>query len=75
METVSTNTYDVHFTDVAKAKIRQFLENSNYSKVFVLVDSNTEKNCLSYFKHLINFNVDATIVIKAGEVYLSLIHI
>ena len=69
METVSTATYDVHFTEVAKAKIRQFLKNSPYSKVFVLVDTNTNKDCLPYFKELINFNVDAIIEIKAGEEY------
>jgi len=42
METVSTATYDVHFTEVARATIVQYLKNSAYSKVFVLVDSNTK---------------------------------
>lgn len=69
METVSTTTYDVHFTDVAKATIQQFLKNKAYSKVFVLVDTNTRINCLSIFKDIIAFNVDAVLEIKPGEEY------
>lgn len=67
METVSASTYDVHFTEVAKATIRQFLKNSSYSKVFVLVDSNTKRYCLNSFKEIIASDVDEVIEIKPGE--------
>lgn len=67
METVSASSYDVHFKEVAKATIRQFLEKSSYSKVFVLVDSNTKKLCLDSFKGLTKFKFDAVIAITPGE--------
>ncbi|GMN08804.1 3-dehydroquinate synthase [Croceitalea sp. MTPC9] len=67
METVSTSTYDVHFTEVAKATIRQFLGNSKYSKVFVLVDTNTKKLCLNVLKDIVDFPFDEIIEIKPGE--------
>ncbi len=69
METVSTSTYDVHFTEVAKATIRQFLKNTYYSKIFVLVDTNTKSNCLTTFKNIIERDVDEVIEIKPGEEY------
>ena len=67
METVSAATYDVHFTEVAQATIRQFLGNTDYSKVFVLVDANTKEHCLPAFKAIIDFSFDETIEIKPGE--------
>jgi 3-dehydroquinate synthase len=67
METVSTSTYDVHFTEVAQATIRQFLKNTYYSKVFVLVDTNTKNHCLTAFKNIIDFAIDEVIEIKPGE--------
>lgn len=67
METVSTSTYDVHFTEVAKATINQYLENSSYSKVFVLVDTNTKKLCLKGLQEIIDYDITAVITIKDGE--------
>lgn len=67
METVSTATYDVHFTEVAKATIQQYLRNSTHSKVFVLVDTNTKNSCLSQFKELAGLALDNIIEIKPGE--------
>ena len=67
METVSASSYDVHFSEVAQATLQQFLRNTNYSKVFVLVDSNTNKHCLAEFKKLIEFSFNETLEIKPGE--------
>jgi 3-dehydroquinate synthase len=69
METVSTSAYDVHFTEVAQATIRQFLKNTYYSKIFAIVDTNTKNHCLSIFKNIIDFNIDEVIEIKPGEEY------
>ncbi|MFD2585685.1 3-dehydroquinate synthase [Croceitalea marina] len=67
METVSASTYDVHFTEVAKATIRQHARNTTYSKVFLLVDTNTRKLCLDKFEAIVDFKIDAIIEIKPGE--------
>ena len=33
--------------------LNEFIINKNYSKVFVLVDNNTNKNCFSHFQNQI----------------------
>lgn len=57
----------VHFEELAQAALLQTLKNKQYSKVFVLVDTNTKKYCLKVFlKKIENFN-PTIIEIKAGE--------
>lgn len=45
MELIQSLGYPVHFQD-AFQELRNFIDRSSYSKVFVLVDSNTEVHCL-----------------------------
>ena len=72
METVSTSTYDVHFIEVAQATIRQYLKNTEYSKIFVLVDTNTEEFCLKKFMDIIDFDTNEVLKINAGEEYKTI---
>ena len=72
METVSTATYDVHFTEIARTTIAQYLKKSTYSKVFILVDSNTKNLCLTKFKEIIDFKVDGVLEIKPGEAHKNI---
>ena len=37
--------------------LSDFLKNKNYSKIFVLVDNNTDKFCFSYFQNQILNNI------------------
>ena len=48
------------------------MANSNYSKVFILVDSNTQKHCLAKFKSKCDFEIDLVIEIKPGEEYKTI---
>jgi len=72
MNTVNTSVGDVHFGEVAEAAFKQFLQNSNYSKVFLLVDENTRIHCLKTFKAKCLNDFDAIFQIKAGEEYKTI---
>ncbi len=68
MTSIITDTYKVHFNDVAYSELNSFINNNNFSKVFILVDSNTHEYCLSRFmSHLTIENDIEVIEIEAGE--------
>ena len=46
MEAISTNSSTIYFDDEAYYKLRLHLKEKKYSKIFVLVDENTEEHCL-----------------------------
>ena len=68
MKKIKTNHYDIFISNQNSSLIKKFISKNKYSKVFILVDSNTNKYCLDLFleKHL--SEVDFKIVkIKEGE--------
>ena len=68
MKKIKTNHYDIFISNQNSSLINKFISKNKYSKVFILVDSNTNKYCLDLFleKHL--SEVDFKIVkIKEGE--------
>ena len=72
MESIVDTTHEIHFEEMAQAVLQQRLEQRKYSKVFVLVDENTEVHCLPKFKSLFNITISSIISIKAGEVYKNI---
>ena len=72
MESLLDTTHEIHFSEVAKAVLNQRLEQKNYSKIFVLVDENTEKHCLPHFKTLCQASINDVICIKAGEIHKTI---
>lgn len=68
MESIISQSYEVHFGDLAKAALKQHIAKSDYSKVFVLVDENTKKYCLPFFKmEILDHPVNAVFEIESGE--------
>ena len=68
MKKIKTNHYDIFISNQNSSLINKFISKNKYSKVFILVDSNTNKYCLDLFleKHLIG--IDFKIVkINEGE--------
>ena len=68
MKKIKTNHYDIFISNQNSSVINKFISKNKYSKVFILVDSNTNKYCLDLFleKHL--SGIDFKIVkIKEGE--------
>lgn len=59
--------HNIYFEDLATAALTQHMANKKYSKVFVLVDSNTKKHCLEQFTVNGGFKIDTVIEIKPGE--------
>lgn len=66
MQTVSLDEYTIYIGNFGPA-LRQFLNDSEYSKIFVLVDENTALHCLPLLQsELANYTLEP-IQIKAGE--------
>ena len=56
----------IYFGEEGWSFLNKSILKSNYTKLFVLVDSNTNNHCLPYFKSNVNFDFNL-IVIKNGE--------
>ena len=68
MESIITSSYAVHFNERAYEKINTHLEETRYSKVFVLVDENTHENCLPNFMSQLSVEDFEIIEIESGEI-------
>ena len=68
MRKIKTNHYDIFFSNQNSSLINKLILKNKYSKVFILVDSNTNKYCLNLFleKHLNEIKAEL-ITIKNGE--------
>ena len=68
MQMIKTNHYDIFFCNQNSLLINKFISKNKYSKVFILVDSNTNKYCLNLFLEKYLNNIQAkSITIKNGE--------
>jgi len=73
MNSITTATYSVHFNENAYVALNKHLANSNYSKIFVLVDENTHNCCLPVFMSHIEGEYDFEIIeIEAGEIHKNI---
>lgn len=64
----------VHFKDRGYSELKTILDGNNFSKIIIIVDSNTHENCLSLFfdsAEISNDNVEI-IEIMAGEEHKSI---
>ena len=68
MQNIKTNHYDIFLSNQKSSLINKLISKNKYSKVFILVDSNTKKYCLDLFldKHLSGINIKI-VKIKKGE--------
>ncbi len=68
MDSITTPTYAVHFNQRAYDAINVHLAGTAYSKIFILVDENTKRDCLADFKYRIQGDFDFGILeIESGE--------
>ena len=69
MNTIKSNNSLIVFGNKGLELLKSLILKNNYSKLFVLVDENTKKNCLSFFlKQLENSFKINILEIKSGEV-------
>lgn len=68
MDSIQANDSLIHFNENCYTSLNQHLKDSNFSKIFVLVDENTHQYCLSYFLEKMQTNVAIEIIeIESGE--------
>ena len=68
MDSIVSSSYSVHFNQRAYDALNDHLAKTDYSKIFVLVDENTERDCLPYFKDALRTKQELGILkIPSGE--------
>ena len=68
MTPIQSNTYTIYFNDSSYAYLENLLQPDVYSKIFVLVDENTNEYCLPYFLSNLPTEIEIEIIeIEAGE--------
>lgn len=73
MKSIVTASYAVYFNEEAFSTLRKHVSSRFYSKIFVLVDENTEKHCLPIFKQEINGEFDFKLLrITSGELHKNI---
>ncbi|SFU72021.1 3-dehydroquinate synthase [Pustulibacterium marinum] len=73
MKPITSTDYNVYFNTDAFTALNEHLEKNNYSKIFILVDSNTNANCLPVFLPQLVTNCEVEIIeIEAGEIHKNI---
>ncbi|MCF6296752.1 MAG: 3-dehydroquinate synthase [Flavobacteriaceae bacterium] len=73
MNSILSTDYYVHFKENAFTALQEYLNENFHSKMFLLVDSNTNRDCIPYFFNKIDSKISFEIIeIKAGEIYKNL---
>ncbi len=68
MESILTDAYTIHFNAQAYAALNSVLKEKNYSKIFILVDENTHRDCLPLFLSSVVTTTDLEVIeMEAGE--------
>lgn len=63
---IQTPSYPIYFGEIGYENLTKMVADKNYSKIFVLSDSNTNEFCVPFFLQLFPFKVEI-IEIQAGE--------
>lgn len=73
MNSITADTYSVHFNEKAYIELNDYLKQNRFSKLFILVDTNTNEHCLRHFMEQLQSNLKIEIIeIDAGEQYKSI---
>ncbi len=73
MNSIQATNYQVHFQQEAFKVLNLYIASSKPSKIIVLVDENTKKDCLPYFLSKLDSNSHIeTIAINAGEIHKNI---
>jgi len=64
---ISTKTYTIRFNKDGYESLENLVNNKSYSKLFVIVDENSKKHCLSKLNNKVSLRLN-TLEIKSGEI-------
>ncbi|MEZ4793625.1 MAG: 3-dehydroquinate synthase [Gelidibacter sp.] len=68
MTSIITNNFAIHFNSKAYSALNAYLQSNLFSKLFILVDVNTNEHCLPHFMSRIKTELSIEIIeIEAGE--------
>jgi 3-dehydroquinate synthase len=68
MTPIQSNTYTIYFNETSFLYLENLLQPNVYSKIFFLVDENTNEQCLPYFLSNLPTEIEIEIIeIEAGE--------
>ena len=74
MKSILTTSCSIHFGDTAFQALYSYLQSSNHSKIFVLVDVNTKASCLPVLIDKMANNLQIEIIeIPNGEIHKTII--
>lgn len=68
MSIIELSGYNIYVGSISN-QLNSFVQQGNYSKIFILVDENTEKHCLPLVRESLDIQDLQVITISAGEVY------
>ena len=73
MESIKTSQYSIHFNSTCYTELNAYLQDSNFSKIFVIVDTNTHNFCYPYFIANVETNLEIEIIeIDDGEIHKTI---
>ncbi|WP_372975982.1 3-dehydroquinate synthase [Muriicola sp.] len=73
MDAIITDTYSVYFNEEGYRVLNQHLKKERYSKLFVLTDENTHRDCLPVFLSSLETNLEVEIIeMEAGEIHKTI---
>ncbi len=73
MQPIQADQYSIHFNGDAYVFLNSFIKNNCYSKLFILVDSNTNTHCLPHFLALLATENEIEIIeIESGETHKTI---
>jgi len=73
MKSIQSTSYSIHFNDTSYSELNTYLKASNFSKIFILVDSNTHTHCLPKFLSNIDYEMTLEVIeMEAGELNKTL---
>ncbi|WP_242158431.1 3-dehydroquinate synthase [Aestuariivivens sediminis] len=73
MEPIEANNSTIYFDHNGYAALNSYIENGNFSKIFILVDENTHTHCLAHFMSKLATDITIEVIeIEAGEIHKTI---
>lgn len=73
MTSITTDAYAVHFNATGYEKLNNYLKDNSFSKLFIIVDTNTHLHCLPHFMSNLETDLECEIIeIEAGEAHKNI---
>ena len=73
MESILTDSYAIYFNSEAYTALNRVLKEKNYSRIFILVDENTHRDCLPLFLSSVETKADLEIIeMEVGETHKTI---